>query len=899
MARTDHTADLIQKTLSIGLRNKEILSSVRNWCSHFDVTDISSGMVAEMKKVPIRFRLSCKHASGALEAMPLDSAAEQFIVENCLKCQYHNAKADENFGAKVLKAMEEREKAAREKKQFENQTRQALQDRINELVNETKKTAHQPALSILRLIDQLSIGPSPAKTAADLLEASQLQPTFFLPEALDSMALYFENPQWGGKVMLAAANVIAAGGKIGPISLARCLELLKQRVHVEEVATITLQVGDFANFPDWEIWIKEFIGTLNYLRVFGYSDPTPPEQREALLARSISESEERMMEIFPPFLLSPDKLVRINVARLLQQLVKTHSEFCLRLLPTLMNAFELPDNRDLESADVAVADTIAEIIISKGTPALKQFEELFKSFKIGEAVLSALRVFDLLLENEGFLKEHQELVEDLSEALPAAVIDKESSFEWRDHALESLKRLCRSGKAPQNLFTTLIGCLSQVNEERKTHKWYVQQLKDEKIATFNPLAGMNVWDIEHIEIKLNSYKDKLVGLLADWLQKDPDNTYQVFSETLKGLDEKANPEFKTDLSKAARKGLSSPRYIVKYLPQLYTQLFDKDVTIRLQALYFLDKLIEDYPQLVTDTLLGIIDAFSADPEITIRAQVLTLVGTIAQSPRFELTDQHIHYVEAAFRQKYVYIIQQAVGAARYIYQKMSMAQMEQLALDLAGMALNAGNPKHGDLEESALSLLIEISLVHTQYLPGVVQNIILPLCKIRRDKMDKKYVDVLKDIKDIHPKYSGIWIKALIEYLSVSERDKYNPSFDPRNWHYKELFDSPIKLLNRYKPELLSAAKTVAGKDPIDGLNFIFLFCFLEYYPEATTVCELIQSSIASTKSNETILQVISAIKNSIECFTMTGEPAEIRDKIYQTKNELQNLRTGAGPKPT
>src|SRR6187399_219715 len=151
MARTDHTGDLIQQTMLIGLRNKEVLPSVRNWCSHFDVTDISAGKVAEMRKVPIRFRLSCKHAASAFEAMPLDSIAEQFIVENCLQCPHHHPKADENFGVKVIAALTERIKAAEEKKQSDNEVRRALQSRIDTLVNETKTVAHQPALSILRL----------------------------------------------------------------------------------------------------------------------------------------------------------------------------------------------------------------------------------------------------------------------------------------------------------------------------------------------------------------------------------------------------------------------------------------------------------------------------------------------------------------------------------------------------------------------------------------------------------------------------------------------------------------------------------------------------------------------------------------------------------------------------
>jgi hypothetical protein len=436
-----------------------------------------------------------------------------------------------------------------------------------------------------------------------------------------------------------------------------------------------------------------------------------------------------------------------------------------------------------------------------------------------------------------------------------------------------------------------MGCLSQINEEKKTHKWYAQQLKENTVATFNPLAGLSLLEIGNIESKLNNFKNKLVGLNAEWLQKDPDNTYQVFSETLKGLDENATSEFKIDLLKVARTGLKSPRYIIKYLPFLYTQLFDKEVRTRLQALQFVDILIENFPQLVTDTLLATVDAFSEDPEIAIRAQVLTIVGTIAQSSKIELSDKHIHYVEAAFRQNYVFIIQQAVIAARYIYSKMSPNQVEVLALNLANLASTPPDTNHGDLQENALSVLTQIAFTHTKYLTTVVDKLIYPLAIKPTQESGDKYIDVLKDLQDAHPVYGGYWLKACLHYLSVSVRDKYNSSFDPRNAYYKDLFESPIELLNRFKPTLLSTALKVSARDPIDGMQFIFLFCYLEYFQQAKTVCESIQKGISATKSNESLLNLLSAILKSIESFLATGKSTDIIAKISQAKDELQKLR--------
>jgi hypothetical protein len=890
MARTDETKNMIAEVVELGRRNKDLLPSVRNWCIHLNVLDISAGMVAEIYNLPIRFRLSCKHASLAQEGMPLDSLAEAFILEACKNCVHHSPGNSLNFGEAILKARENESLAIQLRKETEDAAKAALKETINTLVAKTKPTANQPALSILRLIEQLD-GSEAEKSANELLEASIIKPEFFLPEALDAVAIYFDNLTWGGKLIAVVTNIVKSGKKLTKLCHERCTELLQKSKHLEDLAEIGIEIVDFNGGSEWEEWITTFLSSLNYLHMYGYADPTPTEKREAFIQACITRKEQRTREIIGSFLKSENKLVRVNMARLIDFIGAKAPGFSLSLLPSLVQAFELSDSRDLESADHALSDTIASIIVSTGDHALKKFEELFGSLKSEAAKLSAWEVYDLLLKNEEFLEDHTDLAGSMAEEIPELLIDRNLKKEWRDKAFDTMELVVKSGKAPDQTFSTLIGCLSRINDEKQAHRHYLEELKSNRVSSFNPLAGLDHWDIDLHESSLNSFRSNLVDMAAILLDKKPESTYPIFSDVLANLGETYVPAFKTDLLAVAMKGLNSPRYIAQYLPFLYSTLFDRDVNNRVQAIHFLRNLIDEFPQLVTETLLAIVDVFPDDPEISVRANNLLLVNSIALSPKFLLTDSHIGYVEKAFRQNYIYILKRAVTAARNVFPKMSVDQVTVLSLDLANLAL-MNDPKNEDLAEQALSVLIELSLANSQFLDAVVVRIISPLCKSDDVQKSRKYVEELERIKTLYPKYSIIWLKDALGHLSKTWPDRYNNSFDPRNAIYKSIFNCSHRLLNRCKAEIVAAGEVIAGRDPIDALNFIYLFCRFHFYNEAIDLIGLIESKVADTKSNDFLLTTIRLIKRLVDSFTESSSVTAIQKKIQQSKNELQILRS-------
>jgi hypothetical protein len=889
MARTDDTENRIKEVVELGRRNKELLPAVQNWCTHLDIMDISAGVVAEIYNLPIRFRFSCKHASLSNEGMPIEYLAAAFILRECTNCNHHSPLKGPNFGEGIIKAREQERTAAQLRKKTEDDARAALKDEINKLIAKTRSTAPQPALSILRLIEELD-GSEAAMRAEELFEASKMQPSFFIPEALDALALHFDHPDWGGKAISTASNVVRSGQKLTKLALERCTELLHAGRRHEELAELGIEIIDFNAGTTWEDWLTAILSALNYLHMFGYSDATPTEKREAFVVTCIGQKRDRTHEIIASYLHSENKIVRVNIAGLINVIGEKLPYFSVSLLPSLVQAFELSDSRELESADHALAQTIALIIDANGESTLEEFGELFGGLKTEGARLSAWEVYDLLLENEQFLEKHPSLAENLAEATPKLLIDRNLKSEWRDKAFETMNLVVESGKAPDKTISILIGCLSQINDERHAHRHYLEEIKAGKVSTFNPLAGMGYWDIDFLESNLNRYRSKLVDMAGTLLDRKPESTYPMFSEVLTKLAEPYVPQFKTDLLEIAMKGLNSPRYITQYLPLLYSHLFDKDVNNRVQGIHFLRNLIDDYPQLVTETLLNLVDVFAYDPEIAIRANNLLLVNSIAQSPKFELTDKHVGYVEKAFKQSYIYILDRAVTASRNVFPSMAADQVKVLSLELANLAV-VEDPNNEELREHALSVLLDISMVNPQFLDAVVSQILSPRCKSDDPQKSRKYVEKLEEIKKQYPKYSIIWLKEALGYLTRSHPDRYNAHFDPRNGVYRSIFDSSYRLLTRCKADLAAAGKAIAAHNPIDALNFIYLFCHFQFYKEAIDLIDQIRKSVADTKANEVLLGVVGLINRMIDCYTESSSFATIKDRIKETKDELQILR--------
>lgn len=114
----------IQETLAQGIRNKEVVSLIHNWCRHAEISRNGGvGMIEQMYDVPIgHMGLRCKHvAGGSLNCWRLEDAVYEFYLDNCEKCKFREAVNLPN----ILEFVVPRQKDAEEKREA-----QAVEDTL-------------------------------------------------------------------------------------------------------------------------------------------------------------------------------------------------------------------------------------------------------------------------------------------------------------------------------------------------------------------------------------------------------------------------------------------------------------------------------------------------------------------------------------------------------------------------------------------------------------------------------------------------------------------------------------------------------------------------------------------------------------------------------------------------
>jgi hypothetical protein len=897
MAKIDDTEYIVQQARELGRRNRDLLPAVRNWCSVMDIKNMSRGTLYEITGDPTQFQISCVNGQGGMLAPSLERVAGDFIETNCLNCAYHKEISAPNFGRTIQEGVRKRLEEASHREQAEIAARRALKEKIDSFIAASKAKAQPPGISILTLISELETSKQPEQAAELILEASSLTPTFFIPAALDAMAIYYKVAPWGSKLLSATANVISSGSPLSAFGKDQCTDLFAHRLHLEELALLALSASDFASFDAWQLWIDQFIDSLNYLRMFGYAEPEniSKDQRENYLGRWLAADPDNMMELLAPRLLSPDKMVRINTARLLTKMHYNFPDRGFRLLPTLMKGLALPDAPVLESSDDAIRRLVSSIILATGKEGIDEFLALLDKQPFQEAYMAAWTVLNLLLTNETFVAANQELVNELATELSSHVTNKDFPWEMRDEMLETLSALAGTKKASEGFFTTVLGCLSTVNEEKKTFLWYREQLgDDQKPATFNQLLNKNILDIDHDENRIDHCKDELISILADELRRTPDRCFPIFMGVLTPLDSQQAGGYKTDLTVVALKGLTEPKYVALYIPHLYTFLFDPyEKNVRVQSMYFLRNLIEDFPELVTDPLMGLVDAFHNDPEIRIRAEVVTIVSRIAESEKFTLTKEHIDYVLAGLKDKYIMVISRSVMAVRQVLRHLSPKQIGAVVGDLGNWTPPEIAERHRDIQKSAVWALLDIAALYPRFLPTVVKNAIRPLCSLANQYVADDYIEMLGDVQAEHPEFRIDWLEAVLGYIATTRREPTSSAFDQRIRFFDTLFAAPYRDLLTLKDRLLKAAADIVKIDPIDACHFIYLFGEMEWFDEIQAICRQIQEQVANAKANQGLLTGVRIFRLTTEIF---GNPSlikeQIQEKITEIKNELSTTRT-------
>jgi hypothetical protein len=210
----------IQKAITSGERNKEVMELVRNWCQHARVRKVGgTGMIEQQTGLPIgHHTMACDHApAGGMATWDLADAALDFHDRNCENCIHRIPVRLPNLTTLLKQRETGRGQAEREQ--------QAWEQRISDLRAGRQETRQRlraqltpVSATIIDCLEDLD-SEAPGDAATRLLGMAQLAPETFVPDVVEHCFGLIENREgWFDNMGLQLFKKLNAD----PTRLTRC-----------------------------------------------------------------------------------------------------------------------------------------------------------------------------------------------------------------------------------------------------------------------------------------------------------------------------------------------------------------------------------------------------------------------------------------------------------------------------------------------------------------------------------------------------------------------------------------------------------------------------------------------------------------------------------------------------
>ena len=841
----------LEDAISLGRKNKELIPSVKNWCSNVQIDDVSGGMIAGMYNLPITLQISCPHAGGSSQAMNFEWIARDFIIDNCQSCEFHSEVHNKNFGKVVINEHEELEKE-------ESQKRKQLKDQVESLVAKEKSKAEVTELSILNLIQSFEDDATRINTSKQILEASKLSPTFFGDIALDYLSLQIEDKDVGGEVLQTIENVLRTGKTLSSFCFERLKVAIENGIHIDGCIGVLNLVIVENDFIKYETLINQIIDSLWYKHSIGdpYDNRRSYPNSVSLLVRVHQHTPDLLFTLLDNKLKINDKTTRINTNYLLQELLIANSDCVKPHCAAIIESLELEDDKYEESADTITCMTLSELYKSDQKLVKSIVDSLFLTLSDG-AKVEFISFFEIILLNEKFISESRLDAENIIETLLKLVFAPETTKELKAEVLSVLEDI--SKKRPALLstsFDSLIGFLIGQIKAYKTFLWYLSELEDSKktISTFNPLQGKNYWDIESEKIEIIQSVNRAESIVEYLISNDtPNNGYKKAIEIILNLESSSDGLLKSKLIAIIRKSINEPLRLAEQLPSIYNFLLDTESKeVRYEAINFVSHLIEKHDQLVTRTLIDMIKVFMNDVDRGVKAKAIQAFGSVIKKFPEEVEQEQIQTVLKSVVDSYVGVHKKAAKLAYKIFPFLNEDQKLVLIYGISALEKSYNDEKDFSYCKELVDILLFLTKENPKMYSMIVHNYVTKYCNSNDYYTDANSIEKLSYIRSQNEEFNQVWLSQSLGFLFKTKPDYYNPHFDSRRDLFATMYKIPKQIIVNQLDEI---KKLIAQKTKSGDFNDVFeLFGVLSYFCLYDVVQELsnyFEKTVKKNKSNK------------------------------------------------
>lgn len=862
MSKKNAENNKIKQIIEYGTNNKKIIPQLQNWCAHLQIKDVSGGIVAQRYNIPIRMRLSCKHASaGWTEVVYLEQEAERFITQYCIGCTYRKELSPFNLGQRIIREFKERNEETALKQKKEELTKKQLKISIENSINAQSNKKSIPKLSILNLVAQLEHDTEKEDLAKKILKASLLEPTFFDELVLNALSIYFDDKEIGDICLDIVGNI--NGCHSNSIYLKRVIECIENNCYLDNAVKVLIRYITKNTWTEYQDLIFNIVSKLRFKRFIGESADLRGKYPNTvnLFQKLINYDYEFVVELLRSRLQINDKDTRINSCFFIQDLLVIEAKLGYDLIDELILSLEFDDDDYETSADAVACETICHVLKQYPDYVIEKIFTLFSTLSEGAKEEFISIYYEVFSRNQKdypigeIRKKH--LINFLSNFLFSDAISDELERKY----LRAVKSITR--KNPELFiddFDLFLNRLKTLCDEKEKFEFYKKDLKNEHTAlTFNPLLKKHYIEIQSDEISMQNKVRLVIDNLANIFRANQSlhitNFTKAINERTKGND------YKSYLIEIVKNGCKDTNILSKFIPTLYNLLLaEKQEEIREKGFQFLSHIIQNHPQLITDNFVELILIFLNDEKPLIRGYALDIYHQLLKVYPNKISNEQIISVLNSLGSNYLFVRDNASKLLYTLFKFLNSYQKVFVFDRLVGMENYYFKGKKYEQSKEIVDKIFWFYAEDEEITNDLVKDFSLKYCAIN------DYYTVRKAIKElfkIQKKYSNLshhWIKESLKFLK-NTHDANMGSDNPRSDIFTNFYEIDWLSIKTNKDLFVNHIETLPLKQKWDIHRFLQLLAYNEFHQDVISLCDIIVAKVPINKSNEHLIDRIELIK--------------------------------------
>lgn len=858
----------LNESLELARRSKSIVPEIKHWCSHIKIDSEYGGMIGQMG-LPTMNHVSCPQANGGY-AMNLEWVAHDFIIDNCQDCQFHTEVFPKNFGRRILERYRENIDKLNKDREEEQSIIDEVRTKIKGKILDRFKFSKTTEVSILKLVDKLSDNQNQLEIAKSIKESSRLKPAFFNSLSLDYLVLFLDNEEISFDIADAVVNVLLADpSKLSDFTKSRIMDSFAKGQNLN----IIVRLAQYLNLSQKEELVFGRLLINNYFKENFTSQDDPFEDFSPFIIEYFQDYSFRQQENFKIVirnsLKDADSSVRKNTCLIIYQLYILDKAIAIPFLDNMILAYNIEEDSH-GGSDWTVCRTLIRFCYKDIDVVLNTILSKFNALSLGGKV-QILKFYDKFLETD-----------DLRESFPVqsdTLIDKIIGFaannEIKDdfeNPFSVLRDLTRSYPTKfRGKFEVFLGLLITTLKEKNTFNWNKDNL-DSITTTFNPLIGLNFYDIIDLETKISTKLNNIKDILVNLVQENESENFEEIIKIIRNLNSK-KPEdvgIKIYLITVIRSSIKSNISLVQILPDIYNWLLDMNaLSVRMEALKLLAILLENHFVIIPQTIIDLLLIFIKDDDVVIKKFAIDAYGEILVKNPSIVSEEVINYLLDQYDSRYIGI-SHAMSGLTYSLLNMLPEEKHGKLYGKVVVMLNSHcsqKEKDHDFCQKLLkqAIFLNRKVNHENFVPyerNIVTNYLLPDCSNLDFYKAENAIKLLKELRRNNDDLNDLWLASALAFIYKYPPHRFETTISNsfRKGFYSEMYYLRRSDMSKESESIIEYLKNHLNETDLydyDIINILNIFGYFSLHSENLNLCNYIIDNVENVPSKKYFFHVV------------------------------------------